>query len=99
MCYQKIRLQANSLYFCATDNIAIRLYRLAKEQSLVIGQDIWVVGIGDYEFSDLLVPSLSTVAFNYHEMGYQAVYQVIKRNFHSCEGKYSLKTRESSQFK
>lgn len=99
MQYQVLRLTPQTLYFCSTDNIAIRLYRIAKEQSLIIGKDIWVVGIGDYEFSDLIVPCLSTVAFNYYEMGYQAVAKLITGDFSACEGSFSLKIRESSQFK
>ncbi|WP_279151425.1 LacI family DNA-binding transcriptional regulator [Photobacterium iliopiscarium] len=96
--YQTVTLQPNQVYFCATDNIAIRLYRLAKEQHLKIGHDIWIVGIGDYDYSDLLVPSLTTVAFNYYQMGYQAVKKLIKRDSSSCEGQFELKIRESSQF-
>ncbi|MEC6813656.1 LacI family DNA-binding transcriptional regulator [Photobacterium toruni] len=96
--YQSIILQPNHIYFCATDNIAIRLYRRAKEQHLKIGHDIWIVGIGDYDYSDLLVPSLTTVAFNHYQMGYQAVKKLIKRDSSSCEGEFELKIRESSQF-
>ncbi|EAR53420.1 transcriptional regulator [Photobacterium sp. SKA34] len=96
--YQTISLKPQYIYFCATDNIAIRLYRRAKELKLQIGKDIWVVGIGDYEFSDLLVPSLTSVSFNYYEMGYQAVKKLIRRDFSSVEGEFELKTRESSQF-
>ncbi|SMY16206.1 LacI family DNA-binding transcriptional regulator [Photobacterium aquimaris] len=96
--YQDIQLQPQHVYFCATDNIAIRLYRLAKQQQLKIGHDIWVVGIGDYDYSDLLVPSLTSVSFNYYQMGYQAVKKLIKRDFSCCEGQFEIKIRESSQF-
>ncbi|QIA65019.1 substrate-binding domain-containing protein [Vibrio astriarenae] len=97
-CYQDIQLQPNHVYFCATDNIAIRLYRRAKEQQLKIGHNVWIVGMGDYDYSDLLVPSLTSVAFNYYEVGYQAVKKLIKRDFSSVEGTFELKMRESSQF-
>lgn len=97
--YTSLTLTPHTFYFCATDNIAIRLYRVAKEQGLTIGKDIWLAGIGDYEFSDLIVPSLSTVSFNYYEMGYQAVIKLIKQDLSSSVGKFCLKTRESSQFK
>ncbi|MGR5165920.1 LacI family DNA-binding transcriptional regulator [Vibrio astriarenae] len=96
-CYQEIQLQPNHVYFCATDNIAIRLYRRAKEQQLKIGHNVWIVGMGDYDYSDLLVPSLTTVAFNYYQVGYQAVKKLIKRDFSSVEGTFELKMRESSQ--
>lgn len=96
--YQSLILQKNTLYFCATDNIAIRLYRCAKAQHLVIGKDIWIVGVGDYEYSDLLVPSLSTVAFNHFEIGYQALKKLVKRDQSSLEGQFEIKIRESSQF-
>ena len=96
--YQSIQLKPNHIYFCATDNIAIRLYRLAKEQKRVIGRDLWVLGVGDYQFSDLLVPSLSSLSFNYYEMGFQAVMKLVKGDFTSREGEFTLKTRESSQF-
>lgn len=95
--YQDLMLQKNHIYFCATDNIAIRLYRCAKSQGLKIGQDLWVAGIGDYEYSDLLVPSLTSVAFNYYEMGYQAVEKIIKQDFLPLHGEFELKVRESSQ--
>lgn len=97
--YQSLRLQPHQLYFCATDNIAMRLYRCAKEQKLSIGRDIWIVGIGDYEYSDLLVPSLSSVAFNHYEIGYQSVKKLVERDFSALEGAYELKIRESSQFR
>ncbi|WP_394241094.1 LacI family DNA-binding transcriptional regulator [Vibrio astriarenae] len=97
-CYQDVQLQPNHVYFCATDNIAIRLYRRAKEQKLKIGHNVWIVGMGDYDYSDLLVPSLTTVAFNYYQVGYQAVKKLIKRDFSSVEGTFELKMRESSQF-
>lgn len=96
--YQQIELTPNHLYFCATDNIAIRLYRRAKEQQLLIGKDLWIVGVGDYEYSDLLVPSLTTVSFNYFQMGYQAVNKLLHADFTSMEGEFELKIRESSQF-
>ncbi len=96
--YQTVQLQPNHVYFCATDNIAIRLYRRAKEQQLKIGHNVWIVGMGDYDYSDLLVPSLTTVAFNYYQVGYQAVKKLIKRDFSSVEGTFELKMRESSRF-
>ena len=96
--YQEIELKPSHLYFCATDNIAVRLYRRAKELQLKIGHDLWIVGVGDYEYSDLLVPSLTSISFNYYEMGYQAVKKLIKRDFTSLEGEYELKIRESTQF-
>lgn len=96
--YQNIELKPHHLYFCATDNIAIRLYRRAKEQQFIIGKDLWVVGVGDYEYSDLLVPSLTTISFNYFQMGYQAVNKLLHADFTSMEGEFDLKIRESSQF-
>ncbi|WP_246862892.1 substrate-binding domain-containing protein [Citrobacter sp. CF971] len=96
--YQAVQLQPNHVYFCATDNIAIRLYRRAKEQQLKIGHNVWIVGMGDYDYSDLLVPSLTTVAFNYYQVGYQAVKKLLKRDFSSVEGTFDIKMRESSQF-
>ena len=96
--YQAIQLQPNHVYFCATDNIAIRLYRRAKEQQLKVGLNVWIVGIGDYDYSDLLVPSLTTVAFNYDQVGYQAVKKLLKRDLSSAEGTFEIKLRESSQF-
>ncbi len=96
--YQEITLQPQHVYFCATDNIAIRLYRLAKEQQLRIGHDIWIIGIGDYDYSDLLVPSLTTINFDHYQMGYQATKKLIKRDFNSFSGQFELKIRESSQF-
>lgn len=97
-CYQDLTLQAGHFYFCATDNIAIRLYRCAKKQGLKIGQDLWIAGIGDYQYSDLLVPSLTSIAFNYYEMGYQAVEKIVQQDFTSKHGSFELKIRESSQF-
>ncbi|MGB2078782.1 MAG: LacI family DNA-binding transcriptional regulator [Vibrio sp.] len=96
--YRELELKAGHFYFCATDNIAIRLYRCAKRQNLKIGQDIWVSGVGDYEYSDLLVPSLTSIAFNYYQMGYQAVEKIAKKDFSSAHGDFELKIRESSHF-
>ena len=54
--------------------------------------------MGDYDYSDLLVPSLTTVAFNYYQVGYQAVKKLLKRDFSSVEVTFDIKMRESSQF-
>ena len=54
---------------CATDNVAIGLMRYLHEHQIDVPTDIIVAGFGGYEISSVVYPPLTTVAFNYEELG------------------------------
>lgn len=49
---------------CATDRIAQGVYKSCYQRKIKIPEEISVTGFGDYETSELLVPSLTTVRFD-----------------------------------
>ncbi|MFR8548819.1 MAG: LacI family DNA-binding transcriptional regulator [Lachnospiraceae bacterium] len=54
---------------CATDRIAQGVYRVLYERQITVGEEVSVVGFGDYETSELLMPPLATVAFDGIQFG------------------------------
>lgn len=61
--------EKNTLYICASDQIAINLYRAVRELPLAIGEDIFIMGFGNYDISSQLVPPLTSVDYSYYESG------------------------------
>ena len=54
---------------CATDRIAYGAYKVLSSKGVEIGKDVSVTGFGDYETSELLTPSLTTVKFDWNALG------------------------------
>ncbi|CAH8203251.1 LacI family DNA-binding transcriptional regulator [Vibrio aestuarianus] len=55
--------------FAATDEMAVGVYFALKELSLSIPEDVAVVGYDNTSLASHLVPSLTTMALPYYEMG------------------------------
>lgn len=57
---------------CSNDYVAQGIYDVAALRQLKIGDDIHVVGFGDYPLGRFLSPSLTTVHAPMYQMGYEA---------------------------
>lgn len=64
--------------FVSNDLMAYGVYRAAKEKNLRIPEDLSIVGFDDVLQSQLLVPSLTTIAQPTYEMGKAATKMLIK---------------------
>lgn len=59
-------------FYCCSDLFAVGIYRAAEKLGLRIGQDVRVVGTGDYPLARRLYPALSSVDYAHEDMGYRA---------------------------
>lgn len=65
--------------FAANDQIAVAVYRVARELGLRIPQDLALVGFGNLEFTSQLDVPLTTVSMPALDMGYMAARTLIQR--------------------
>lgn len=56
-------------FICATDRIAEGVYKALRERGIKVGEQVSVIGFGDYETNELLVPPLASVAFDWQRFG------------------------------
>lgn len=87
--------------FAVIDDVALGIYRFAKEMNLKIGKDLGVVGFSDSNFSKYVEPKLTTVKQNGKEMGsksFEFYYAAMKTNGQLFQKTYdsTLIVRESS---
>lgn len=61
----------------ATDNIAIGAIRYLHDQGIAIPQDKKVVGIGNYDLSHFITPSLTTLSIDYQALGVNAAHAIL----------------------
>ncbi len=90
----KLTLTPDSYYVCMTDAHAYAVMRLANEQHLRVGTDIYISGYGNYSTSQLL--SLSTVVGLYEEVGKVAITKVKTKDNISLEMEPKIIYRESA---
>lgn len=86
----------------ATDNIAIGASRYLKEKGLNIPNDVGVIGIGNYEASSYITPSLTTLNIDYQSFGQNAAIQILKllkekKVEEECIVEYTMIERESTK--
>lgn len=87
--------------FAVIDDVALGVYRFAKEMNLKIGKDLGVVGFSDSKFSKYVDPKLTTVRQRGKEMGaksFEFYYSAMKTNGQLFQKTYdsSLIIRDSS---
>lgn len=91
---------------CATDTIAIGVYKYLKSIGKEIPTDIIVTGHGDSSFSNVVTPELTTVHYYYEESGVKAAQQMLsflKKNDQNIDNVkeikmgYSIIERDSSR--
>lgn len=58
-----------TIIVCATDNIALGAMKVIHSNHLSIPNHISVVGFGGYDISEMVHPSLTTIAFDYEHAG------------------------------
>ncbi|WP_017470897.1 LacI family DNA-binding transcriptional regulator [Amphibacillus jilinensis] len=62
-------LNANpSVVIAATDRIAMGIIQYLKEKKIDIPERISIIGFGNYDFSKVVYPALTTVAFDYSHL-------------------------------
>lgn len=88
-------LKKNTLYICATDDIAYNLYREVAKTEFIIGRDIFVVGIGGNQINDLLSPSLTSIYFPYEELGAEMIKMIIEDKYASKCSTFNIIEGES----
>lgn len=88
-------LQKNTLYICATDEIAYNLYREVNKTNLVVGQDIYVVGIGGNKINELLKPSLTSIYFPYEELAAEMVRMIVENKYQTKCSTFNVIAGES----
>lgn len=55
-------------FVCATDTVAVGVYRAARRKGLTVGTDLSVIGFGDYPMARGLEPPLTTLRIPAREM-------------------------------
>lgn len=63
---------------CATDRIAYAAYKVLSSKGIQIGKDISITGFGDYETSEILNPPLTTIKFDWNDLGTISTETMIK---------------------
>lgn len=63
---------------CATDRIAQGVYKTMSSRNIKIGENISVIGFGDYETDELLMPPLTSVKFDWNQTGEISVDTILK---------------------
>lgn len=58
--------------FCATDSIAAGVLRYFREQKIAVPQQVRVIGFGDTELGNMVIPSISSIHFHYKTTGMEA---------------------------
>ena len=58
-----------TLYICATDNIAIGLIKAANQLGIAIGKQISFAGFGGHDTGEYVYPTLTTVDLHYEKLG------------------------------
>lgn len=63
------RLKKPAALICATDAIAQGAYKVFYEKNITIPEEVSVVGFGDYRSGELIYPPLTTIKFDWENMG------------------------------
>lgn len=62
---------------CATDNICLGVFRYLHEKSIRIPDDISVAGFGGYDIGAVSYPALTTIAFDYEDIGKKSAQKIL----------------------
>ena len=67
---------------CANDTVAVYFMELAEQKGFSVPKDIYIVGMGDTSIGKQLKVPLTSVGFDYYEMGKQAinVFRFMRKN-------------------
>lgn len=74
--------------FCASDMMAIGVYKAAKSLGLKIPKDLSVVGFDNIPIAEHVSPPLTTVSQDFYLMGYEAAKQLLALIENQSENKY-----------
>lgn len=62
---------------CATDNICLGALRYFHENGIKVPDQISVAGFGGYDIGTVSYPSLTTVGFDYYDIGFKAAQKML----------------------
>lgn len=88
-------LKKGTLYVCATDEIAYNLYREVKNTDYIIGEDLFVVGIGGNRMNELLSPSLTSIYFPYEDLAAEMIKMIAENDYNSKCSNFNVIEGES----
>ncbi|KIL38545.1 LacI family transcriptional regulator [Gordoniibacillus kamchatkensis] len=71
--YEHFRAGGYTAVFATNDTIALGAMKVLAERSVLVPEQVAVMGFDDIEFATMLTPSLTTIRVNTEEMGRQAV--------------------------
>jgi LacI family transcriptional regulator len=88
--------------FCASDLMAIGVIKTAKRLQLNIPEDLAIIGYDDIMLASHITPSITTIAQNKFQMGYEAAKLLIsilegKTEGHVIELETELKVRDTTK--
>jgi LacI family gluconate utilization system Gnt-I transcriptional repressor len=72
--------------FCVSDILAAATLAVCTRHGMSVPKDLAIAGHGDYEFSQITNPSLTTVAVHSLEMGARAAEVLLERLEPNCDG-------------
>ena len=67
-----------TIFVCATDNIALGVFKAINQKGFKIPEDISITGFGGYEVTEMIHPSLTTVKYHYKDAGETAARMIIE---------------------
>ena len=67
-----------TIFVCATDNIALGVFKAINQKGFNIPEDISITGFGGYEVTEMIHPSLTTVKYYYKDAGETAARMIIE---------------------
>lgn len=70
--------QRPTAFICMGDLLAMRVIKIAHSLGMDIPQDLSVVGYGNFAIAEVAVPSLTSVAQPFHQMGYLATTHLLQ---------------------
>lgn len=69
LCKQIIHQRIPDMIICATDMMAMGVYKALREHQIQVPQQVSLMGFGGYEISGLITPTLTTVRFDNVQAG------------------------------
>ncbi|GIP22773.1 LacI family DNA-binding transcriptional regulator [Paenibacillus sp. J22TS3] len=67
-----------TIIVCATDNIALGVFKTAYSNHISIPSGLSVTGFGGYQITEIIHPALTTIKFYYSQAGKMAAQSIIK---------------------
>ncbi|AWB45925.1 LacI family transcriptional regulator [Paenibacillus sp. CAA11] len=73
-----LKEQVPSIMVCATDNIALGVFKAAHLNNIQIPEELSITGFGGYDITEIIHPALTTVQYHYFQAGKLAAHNIIQ---------------------